>query len=104
MQPAATRGGDLRDMVRQLIEEAKRIPEPPPLPVNYDDLLAGLQRWIDDCEAANRDVDAAVQVRGWRAGGLAWQAGGADGGRVAGWGARAGQGPAMGDWATADAT
>jgi hypothetical protein len=59
----APRGGDLRDMVRHMIEEARRIPEPPPLPVDYGPLLEELRRWVEAAEAANRDVDAATQVR-----------------------------------------
>jgi hypothetical protein len=57
----APRGGDLRDMVRHMIEEARRIPEPPPLPVDYGPLLEELRRWVEAAEAANRDVDAATQ-------------------------------------------
>jgi hypothetical protein len=51
-------------MVRQLIEEAQRIPDAPPLPVDYEQLLTDLVRWIEECEAANGDVDTAIQVRG----------------------------------------
>lgn len=63
LQPAATRGGDLRDLVRQLIEEAKRIPPPPPLPVDYDPLLAELRGWVGELKAVKDDVQAALEVR-----------------------------------------
>lgn len=56
-------------MVRTLIEEAKRIPEPPPLPTDYSGLLDELRRWVEAAEAANLEVDAAIQV------GCCWGAG-----------------------------
>ncbi|KAL4428231.1 hypothetical protein ABPG75_002320 [Micractinium tetrahymenae] len=61
-KPAATRGGDLRDLVRQLIDEAKRIPPPPPMPVDYDPLLAQLRGWVGELKGVKDDVQAALEL------------------------------------------
>jgi exonuclease VII small subunit len=58
---ANTRGGDLRTMVQQMIEEATRIPPPPPLPVDYSGLLADLRRWIEALHGVKRDVQEAIE-------------------------------------------
>lgn len=55
------RGGDLRDLMRQLIEEARRIPPPPPLPTNYDALLADVRAWLAALEGVKIDVQEALQ-------------------------------------------
>lgn len=49
-------------MVRQLIEEARRMPPPPPLPVDYSALLAALAAWLAALEGCKQDVQAALQV------------------------------------------
>ncbi len=64
LQPASARGGDLRDLVRQLIEEAKRIPPPPPMPVDYGPLAEQLRGWVQELRGIKDDVQAALEVRG----------------------------------------
>ena len=63
LQPAAPRGRDVREAVRQLLDAALRVPPPPAVPTNYEGLLRDIQRWIDDLEATNSDVATAQQVR-----------------------------------------
>ena len=62
LQPAAARGSDVRGMVAAAIEEAKRIPEAPPVPVNYSSLQRSIQEWIEQLEGTNSDVATAQQV------------------------------------------
>ena len=52
----------MRGMVGAAIEEAKRIPEAPPVPVNYSSLQRSIQEWIEQLEGTNSDVAAAQQV------------------------------------------
>jgi hypothetical protein len=48
-------------LVGRALEEARRLPEVPPVPVNYSSLLASLRDWIEQLEATNADVAATRQ-------------------------------------------
>lgn len=64
VQPSSAAPSDVRGLVGQALEEAKRIPEAPPLPpINYEELLRDIRQWIEDCQATQSDVQAAQQVR-----------------------------------------
>ena len=56
-------GMTVREMVRQLIEEARRLPEVPPMPVDYSGLLDSIRRWIEELQGAAADVEQAQAVR-----------------------------------------
>ena len=62
MQPEVPHGSDVRGMVAAAIEEARRIPEAPPVPINYSSLQRSIQEWIEQLEGTNSDVAAAQQV------------------------------------------
>lgn len=53
----------VRGMVQQLIEEARRLPPMPPMPVDYSGLLASVHRWIEELQGAATDVETAQAVR-----------------------------------------
>lgn len=54
--------------MQQAIEEARRLPPMPLMPVDYSGLLADLRQWIQALQGANADVVASQHVR-WRQGG-----------------------------------
>lgn len=58
--PAGAAPSDVRGTVQQAIEEAKRLPEMPAF-VDYSGLLADLQQWVEELQAAGADVAAAQQ-------------------------------------------
>ena len=62
VQPEAPHGSDVREMVGLAIEEARRIPDVPPVPIDYSSVLAGIREWIEQLEGTNSDVEAAQQV------------------------------------------
>lgn len=49
-------------MVQQMIEEARRLPPMPPMPVDYSGLLASVHRWIEELQGAAGDVEQAQAV------------------------------------------
>lgn len=61
-QPELPSTADVRGAVQQAIEEARRLPPMPLMPVDYSSLLADIQSWIAALEAATADVAAAQQV------------------------------------------
>lgn len=65
LQPELPSTADVRGAVRQAIEEARRLPPMPLMPVDYSALLADIQSWIAALEAASADVAAAQQVSSW---------------------------------------
>lgn len=52
----------IRGMVQQMIEEARRLPPIPPMPVDYSGLLASVHRWIEELQGAAGDVEQAQAV------------------------------------------
>ena len=60
-QSPASSARDVRGEVRQLVEEARQLPEMPGY-VNYDPLLRDIQQWIEALRGTCADVDAARQV------------------------------------------
>ncbi len=62
LQPPAAHGSDVREMVQRAIEEAKRIPPPPPLPTNYSGLVDDIARWIEALQASQAELATAQQV------------------------------------------
>lgn len=62
LQPELPSTADVRGAVQQAIEEARRLPPMPLMPVDYSSLLADIQSWIAALEAATADVAAAQQV------------------------------------------
>ena len=52
----------MRGGVQRLLDEAQRLPEMPPMPVNYDDLLADIRQWLAALEGCQADVAAAQQA------------------------------------------
>jgi hypothetical protein len=76
VQPEAPEGSDVRDMVRRAIEEARRIPAAPPVPVNYTGLIRAIRDWIEQLEGAGADAAAAgKELAGQRAEAEAQKAG-----------------------------
>ena len=55
--------GEVRGAVQQAIEEARRLPPMPLLPVDYSGLLADLRQWIQALQGAAADVTTAQQVQ-----------------------------------------
>lgn len=62
MQPALPSTEDVRSAAQQAVEDAQRLPEMPPF-VDYSELLADIQRWVEELESASADVGTAQQVR-----------------------------------------
>ena len=57
--PAAPTTADVRGAVQQLLEEARRLPAMPPMPVNYEELLADVEKWLAELAGTRADVAAA---------------------------------------------
>ena len=53
-------------MVQGMIEEARRLPPVPPMPVDYSGLQASLRRWVEELQGAAADVELAQAVRAER--------------------------------------
>ena len=62
LQPPTPSSTDMRGIVHQAIEEARRIPDVPPVPIDYSSVLAGIREWIEQLEATQSEVAAAQQV------------------------------------------
>lgn len=56
----------IRGMVQGMIEEARRLPPVPPMPVDYSGLLASLRRWVEELQGTAADVEQAQAVRAER--------------------------------------
>lgn len=65
LQPELPSTAEVRSAVQQAIEEARRLPPMPLMPVDYSALLADIQSWIAALEAASADMAAAQQVLCW---------------------------------------
>lgn len=78
LQPATPAKADVRDAVLRLVEGARRLPEMPPMPVNYDDLLADLQEWLAELEGVESDLSVAQQAAGKASADVAAQLAAAD--------------------------
>jgi hypothetical protein len=61
LQPANPRGQDVRELVSRALDEAKRMPEPPPAPPNYKKLLADISEWIEQLKATRGDIVSTQQ-------------------------------------------
>ena len=46
----------MRQIVHLALDEAKRIPAAPPVPVDYSHLRVNVSEWIEQLEATNQDV------------------------------------------------
>ena len=60
MQPPVPTREDVRSAVDDAIEEARRLPPMPLMPIDYSALLADIHRWIEALQGAQADVDAAA--------------------------------------------
>ncbi len=56
LQPDAPQGINVRQIVHLALNEAKRIPAAPPVPVDYSRLRVNVSEWIEQLEATNQDV------------------------------------------------
>jgi hypothetical protein len=51
----------VRGLVGAALEQAKRLPKVPPVPVNYSGILAAVRDWIEQLEATNADLSGAEE-------------------------------------------